>query len=151
MRRPERDVKVQLIESPDDLAEGIWYFEFAPGPFRGEFWRADSVYLHGNVVDLVVPVFVSSVVGFDPYGPPTTISGAIITRLAENLESFAQRIAQAEAPRDLWAGSILEEPPLTGPQDWSDTQRDLCIALRDLSRWLLRTKARGEPVTILGL
>lgn len=142
-------MRIELIKAVEQL-EDTYYYEFAPGEFRGQHWSREAVYIHGDVFPLIADIFRTGVRGFDLYGP-TTISGSAIGRLAEDLGDFALRLGRVERPEDIWNTHHMDEPIWEEIDDWHQAQRQLCMMLRDLGQWLLAAKARKEPVTILGL
>ena len=60
-----------LLTSPQRKASGgTLYFEFQKGPFKGKFWKDDSLYLHADTFDRLdfSPLFSAALPDFHYYG-----------------------------------------------------------------------------------
>ena len=140
-------MRIELVTSLDCLEIGP-YVAFLPGPLKCRHGDEGSVYLHGDVFELIQEVIWDFAPGFDVFGPAITISGPTIDRLAQGLRDFSKRVGGAERPEDLWLAEKVAGPIFDEAENWPENRRALGFVLRDLRRWMLDARARNQPISI---
>ena len=118
--------------------------EFHPGQDNGARWRAESVYIDGDVFEALVMV-----VGPFSMKKPVTVETEALGRLVEELEHVARQVSHADSPKAIWPYSAsYGYTQFNSVRDWPSERQAFTRLLRDLAAWVAGAQKDGKPVTI---
>ncbi len=141
---------MQLFRDLEAL-EGTCYFEFLPGQYKGECWKAGSLFISEEDFSFFEPAFEAAISGFDRYAfvEPTrdeweqAISN--LTHLKEALDACASNAGADSLPH------LSEEARKKLSCNWPQSRDEFASLVGDLVSWLHQQLQSHVTVSILGL
>jgi hypothetical protein len=143
---------IKVIRSPAEL-EGTAYFEFLPGPYRGDHWVNGSVFVQEQVFCLIESALQRHHPGFDHYSSATIPESEWVLIIRE-LEELAQRTRASGSLADLREAGVgfhRHGVDAEFEQDLRQNSEALAELAEELAGWLRGTLADHEVVSVLGM
>lgn len=149
---PLMPLPVQLLTASERLTHGgSMYFEFGSGEWNGKHWGEESVFVHGEVVELFVAQLRNAVADFDYYGL-TGIDQRGIGALIAELQDFAESLTHASSNGQAFQNqSHAPDPSDYGCVDWSQLHSELRKLVAELCGWLRTAQVAHGKVWVFGL
>ena len=143
---------IEIVRTKAELPDTS-YFEFLPGPYRGQHWAAESVYVQEEIFCLIEPIIRQHHPGYDHYSH-SGIPASEWSKIIADLHALATRARSATSLADLrQAGVGFHRRGIDAEfeQDLGNNAHALAQLADDLSRWLRETLRSHGMVTVLGM
>lgn len=128
---------------------GTDYFEFVPGPYRGQHWVPDGRLIHEETFCLIEGVFEKHMPSFNHFAF-NDIPHANWMRILTDLSKLRGRLVQIDSLNiDLPFGHTWR-PEEEFRRGAAENQRALAMLLLELETWARETLAVHDCVSVLG-
>jgi hypothetical protein len=143
---------IEIVRTKAELPDTS-YFEFLPGPYRGEHWAAESVYVQEEIFCLIEPIIRQHHPGYDHYSH-SSIPAVEWSKIIADLQLLANRARSATSLADLrQAGVGFHRRGIDTEfeQDFTNSAHALANLADDLSVWLRDALRDQDVVSVLGM
>ena len=143
---------IEIVRTKADLPDTS-YFEFLPGPYRGQHWAPESVYVQEEIFCLIEPIIRQHHPGYDHYSH-SSIPAVEWSRIIADLQALATRARSANSLADLrQAGVGFHRRGIDAEfeQDFANNTHALAKLADDLSLWVRDALRSQDVVSVPGM
>src|SRR5262245_44510211 len=142
---------IRLIRDRREL-KGTVYFEFLPGPYKGQCWNESSVFLAEEVFGFIDPLISRHYHG-EYYYSFSTIASGLWIGIASDLRNVSDALRKAKEFADVreQLGFAFSNTEAEFAAAFSGNKESLARLAAELASWIEEQIAEREPISLLGL